>query len=147
MDTTIELVTTTTVAAATTATAASGATSPEYIKELIKDLLIASLQPNKTVIITGLLIVLLFPILLHQFLHGDESGSSSKKSSLPSILLAGPSGAGKTALLTLFEKRAGRKTSTSTETDEKKVTEPAATHTSQTPVSVQLNAASSEEDK
>ncbi|KAK3504400.1 signal recognition particle receptor beta subunit-domain-containing protein [Neurospora crassa] len=132
MDTTIETIT------ATVAAASSTPSSTSNIKELIKDLLIASLQPNKTVIITGLLIVLLFPIFLHQVLHGNESGSSSSKnSSLPSILLAGPSGAGKTALLTLFEKRAGR--STSTPTDEK--TEPAKTHTSQTPVSIKLNAA------
>lgn len=131
MDTTIETIT------ATVAAASSTPSASVPIKELIKDLLIASLQPNKTVIITGVLIVLLFPIFLHQVLHGNESGSSSKNASLPSILLAGPSGAGKTALLTLFEKRAGRSTSTST--DEK--TEPAKTHTSQTPVSTKLNAA------
>ncbi|KAK3495265.1 signal recognition particle receptor beta subunit-domain-containing protein [Neurospora hispaniola] len=133
MDTTIETITATVAAASSTPSASAP------IKELIKDLLIASLQPNKTVIITGLLIVLLFPIFLHQVLHGNESGSSSKTSSLPSILLAGPSGAGKTALLTLFEKRAGRSISTST--NEK--TEPAKTHTSQTPVSIKLNAAAS----
>ncbi|KAK1777518.1 signal recognition particle receptor beta subunit-domain-containing protein [Copromyces sp. CBS 386.78] len=145
--TTIETIATTATVVATTAASASNtAYSTEHIKELIKDLLIASLQPNKTVIITGLLIVLLFPIILHQFLHGNESGSSSSKSSLPSILLAGPSGAGKTALLTLFEKRAGRRTADSNEkttaTATATATEPALTHTSQTPVSVELNAAS-----
>lgn len=155
MSTTIETIATTATVVATTAAAGASSNtssySTEHIKELVKDLLIASLQPNKTVIITGLLIVLLVPVILHQYLHGDESGSSSSSSSLPSILLAGPSGAGKTALLTLFEKRAGRKTSPSS-TDEKTASgaEPALTHTSQTPVSVELNAASfssSDEDR
>ncbi|KAK3947170.1 signal recognition particle receptor beta subunit-domain-containing protein [Pseudoneurospora amorphoporcata] len=151
MSTTIETIATTATMVATTAASASNtSSSTEHIKELIKDLLTASLQPNKTVIITGLLIVLLFPIILHQFLHGNESASSSSKSSLPSILLAGPSGAGKTALLTLFEKRAGRSTASPSNADSSNdkttatatATEPALTHTSQTPVSVELNAAS-----
>ncbi|KAK3399376.1 signal recognition particle receptor beta subunit-domain-containing protein [Sordaria brevicollis] len=146
MDTTIETIATTATVIATAATAAPNASSSSEIKELIKSLLVASLQPNKTVIITGLLIVLLFPVFLHQYLHGSDSdSSSSSSSSLPSILLAGPSSAGKTALLTLFEKRAGRRTTT-TATDA--IAGPSQTHTSQTPVSVELNAAqSSDEDK
>ncbi|KAJ1335261.1 signal recognition particle receptor subunit beta [Microdochium nivale] len=60
------------------------------------------LTPSKTVFIAGGLIVLLVPILLHLFIS-----RSTPYTSLPSILLAGPTNAGKTALLTLLERGGG----------------------------------------
>ncbi|KAK5652904.1 hypothetical protein OQA88_9382 [Cercophora sp. LCS_1] len=90
------------------------------LRETLLSLLEASLTPSPTVFILGFAIVLLVPIALHFILH-----SSTPYNTLPSVLLIGPSGAGKTSLQTLFE----RGTST------------APTHTSQVPSSVELAAA------
>ncbi|KAI0006474.1 P-loop containing nucleoside triphosphate hydrolase protein [Xylariaceae sp. FL0662B] len=76
------------------------------------------MTPSSTIFIVGGLIVLLAPILVHFFIVHQTPYTS-----LPSIVLAGPPGAGKTALLTLLERGADR---------------PVATHTSQTPQSVEL---------
>ncbi len=82
----------------------------------LKSLLEWLLTPSTPVFILGALVVLLVPVLFHVFLT-----RSTAYVSLPSILLIGPSGAGKTALLTLFERRAN-----------------APTHTSQTSAAVEL---------
>ncbi|KAK0738751.1 signal recognition particle receptor beta subunit-domain-containing protein [Schizothecium vesticola] len=101
------------------------------IPEAIKSALEASLQPTTPVIVFGLAFVLLFPFLLHYLLHGQSSTSH-----LPSVLLLGPSGAGKTALLSHFERRAAAATPDD---------QPAksATHTSQSPLSIELSASPS----
>ncbi|KAF6808244.1 srp receptor beta subunit [Colletotrichum sojae] len=78
------------------------------------------MTPSTPVILIGAAIVLLFPVLLHFILV-----KSTPYTTLPSVLLVGPSGAGKTALLTLFERGGDG---------------PAATHTSQRPKTVELTA-------
>lgn len=90
--------------------------------EKLKDLFEASLTPTPTVIAIGLAVVLFFPVLLHLLYS-----AATPYTTLPSVLLVGPSGAGKTALLTLFER--GPSASSST---------PAKTHTSQVTSSVEL---------
>ncbi len=76
------------------------------------------LTPSAPVFIVGLLIVVLFPIGLHLYLSRSVAYIT-----LPTVLLAGPSGAGKTALITRLERR----------TDG-----PPDTYTSQTPNVVEL---------
>ncbi|CAK7235483.1 hypothetical protein SCUCBS95973_009285 [Sporothrix curviconia] len=83
-----------------------------------KDVLEYLLTPSLPVIILGLAVVLIFPIFLHMFLSG-----STAYITLPSILIAGPPGAGKTALVTRLERRAPK---------------PATTYTSQTTNIVEL---------
>ncbi|KDN66377.1 putative signal recognition particle receptor beta subunit [Colletotrichum sublineola] len=77
------------------------------------------MAPSMPVLAIGAAIVLLFPILLHYILI-----KSTPYTMLPSVLLMGPAGAGKTALLTLFERGDA----------------PATTHTSQRPQTVELTA-------
>ncbi|EON99715.1 putative srp receptor beta subunit protein [Phaeoacremonium minimum UCRPA7] len=74
------------------------------------------MTPSMPVFVIGIAIVLLVPLILHFYL--SHKGSYTV---LPSVLLAGPSGAGKTSLLTLFERKA-----------------PTTTHTSQTWSAVEL---------
>ncbi|KAK4185050.1 signal recognition particle receptor beta subunit-domain-containing protein [Podospora australis] len=88
--------------------------------ETLKSLFEASLTPSPTVITIGLLVVLFAPVLLH-FLYS----AATPYTTLPSVLLLGPSGAGKTALLTLFERGPSSPS-------------PAQTHTSQVTSSVEL---------
>ncbi|EFQ32885.1 signal recognition particle receptor beta subunit [Colletotrichum graminicola] len=83
------------------------------------DFLELIMTPSMPVLAIGAAIVLLFPILLHYILI-----KSTPYTTLPSVLLLGPAGAGKTALLTLFERGDA----------------PAATHTSQRPQTVELTA-------
>ena len=52
--------------------------------------------PKLSTIALSLFLVILLPILLHQYLYKKQTTTH-----LPSILLVGPSGAGKTALATL----------------------------------------------
>lgn len=117
--------------------------SPSSALETIKSLIEASLQPTTPVFTIGILIVFLFPFILHFLITRNTSYSA-----LPAVLLVGPSGAGKTALVTLFERgpflASSSKESPSSEEDEAdpkpKVNEPlATTHTSQTPQMVELS--------
>ncbi|KAK4123120.1 putative signal recognition particle protein [Parathielavia appendiculata] len=88
----------------------------------------ASLTPTPSVISIGLAIVLLIPIILH-FIFS----ATTPYTTLPSVLLVGPSGAGKTALLTLFER------GPLYHNNNPAVPTPVAeTHTSQTPSTVEL---------
>ncbi|OAA58979.1 srp receptor beta subunit [Niveomyces insectorum RCEF 264] len=76
------------------------------------------LTPSAPVFVLGLAVVLLAPVLLHLYL-----ARSAAYITLPSVFVVGPAGAGKTALVTLLERRS---------------TEPAATHTSQVSHAVEL---------
>ncbi|KAK3302608.1 uncharacterized protein B0T15DRAFT_543355 [Chaetomium strumarium] len=67
--------------------------------ETLKAAFEASLSPSPTVILAGVAIVLLIPIILHLIFS-----ATTPYTTLPSVLLVGPSGAGKTALMTLFER-------------------------------------------
>ncbi|KAK2066701.1 hypothetical protein P8C59_000492 [Phyllachora maydis] len=89
---------------------------------LIKTFFEASLSPSPTVFAIGLLLVFLGPVLLHLLV------TRASPSALPSVLLVGPSGAGKTALLTLYERGPA----------EKSAARPSPTHTSLRPSSVEL---------
>lgn len=91
--------------------------------DLLKSFLETTLTPSPAVFIIGGLIVLLAPIILHH-LYTRQTPYTS----LPSVILVGPSGAGKTALLTLLE----RGPLSNPEPH------PAQTHTSQIPSSVEL---------
>lgn len=100
--------------------------------ETLKALLEAALTPSPTVISIGLAIVLLFPIILH-FIFS----ATTPYTTLPSVLLVGPSGAGKTALLTLFERGPLANPDPSSPPSEK--FDPVAkTHTSQVPATIEL---------
>ena len=56
-----------------------------------------ALSPNVTTILVTLAITLLLPILLHAFLYRKAASTTG----LPTFLLVGPSGGGKTAFTTL----------------------------------------------
>ena len=84
----------------------------------LKDILIYLLTPSTPIFLVGGLIVLLVPILVHVFVQ-----QTTPYTTLPSILLAGPPGGGKTALLTLLERGDAR---------------PVPTHTSQAPQAIEL---------
>ncbi|KAK4099020.1 hypothetical protein N658DRAFT_454032 [Parathielavia hyrcaniae] len=100
--------------------------------DTLKAALEASLTPSPTVISVGLAIVLLIPILLH-FIFS----AATPYTTLPSVLLIGPSGAGKTALLTLFER--GPRHHNNDNNPNPAILSPVAdTHTSQTPSTVEL---------
>jgi signal recognition particle receptor subunit beta len=58
--------------------------------------LTAAFAPKPSTIAVTLLLTLLLPILLHQFIYRKATPTT-----LPTFLLVGPSGAGKTSLLTL----------------------------------------------
>ena len=98
----------------------------QSLLDLLKSFLEATLTPSPAVFIIGGLIVLLAPIILHHLYT-----RTTPYTSLPTVLLAGPSGAGKTALLTLLER--GPLPSSSPASA-------AQTHTSQVPASVELAA-------
>jgi signal recognition particle receptor subunit beta len=111
------------------------------VKALAKSAFEAMLQPTAPVFIIGGLIVLLFPILLHYVLH-----RATPYASLPSILLVGPSGAGKTSLLTLLERGPLTKSASTTPPPRKdandfnaSATTAVRTHTSQTPSAIELH--------
>ncbi|KAL1858980.1 hypothetical protein Daus18300_009738 [Diaporthe australafricana] len=85
--------------------------------DALKQFIELIMTPSAPVFIIGGLIVLLVPILMHLWVT-----KSTTYTVLPSILLTGPSGAGKTSLHTLLERRAT----------------PSETHTSQTWSSIEL---------
>jgi len=58
--------------------------------------LTAAFAPNPSAIAFTLLLAIVLPLLLHQFIYRKAAPTT-----LPTFLLIGPSGAGKTALLTL----------------------------------------------
>ncbi|KAL2022526.1 hypothetical protein VTK56DRAFT_5133 [Thermocarpiscus australiensis] len=118
--------------------------------DTFKSALEASLTPSPTVISIGLAIVLLVPILLH-FIFS----ATTPYTTLPSVLLVGPSGAGKTALMTLFERgplfhqhqQGDQQSATGSSSLPPKpaVSSPVAqTHTSQVPSSVELAVSTSQ---
>ncbi|KAL9579204.1 MAG: hypothetical protein Q9203_006796 [Teloschistes exilis] len=73
-------------------------------------------EPTPLLLVTSILLVLSIPLLLHLIIYSTTSDT------LPTILLIGPSGAGKTSLITHLER--GR---------------PATTRTSQTPHTVEVS--------
>ncbi|KAI0181201.1 P-loop containing nucleoside triphosphate hydrolase protein [Hypoxylon sp. FL1284] len=85
--------------------------------EGLKQFLEYILTPSTEIFIVGALIVLFLPVLVHLYIS-----RSTPYTSLPSILLLGPAGGGKTSLLTLLERG----------------DHAAPTHTSQVPQSVEL---------
>lgn len=95
------------------------------LKSTLASFFEATLTPSPAVFLIGFLIVLLAPVLLHHLLT-----RTTPYASLPSVLLIGPSGAGKTALLTLLERGPLSKSASDAH--------PAQTHTSQIPASVEL---------
>ena len=87
----------------------------------------ALLTPSIPLAILGIVIIIGAPILLHIIL-----ASSSTYTVPPTVLLLGPEGAGKTSLLTLFERGDDG---------------PAQTHTSQTSQTVELNASTDSDSR
>ena len=85
------------------------------------------LQPSLPIALLGILIILGAPVLLHLIL-----ASSSTYTVPPTVLLLGPEGAGKTSLLTLFERGDDG---------------PAPTHTTQTTQAVELSASVDSESR
>ena len=76
------------------------------------------LSPSPLVLILGIIIIIGAPLLQHIILARSNAYTTP-----PTVLLLGPDGAGKTSLLTLFERAAA----------------PAGTHTSQTSQTVELS--------
>ncbi|KAK4079772.1 hypothetical protein Trihar35433_877 [Trichoderma harzianum] len=93
--------------------------SPNMASLTFTELVEIIMTPSLPVILIGIILILGGPILFHLVLS-----SSSTYTVPPSVLLLGPDNAGKTALLTLFERGA----------------KPSATHTSQVSHSIELNA-------
>ncbi|KPM35336.1 hypothetical protein AK830_g11232 [Neonectria ditissima] len=90
------------------------------------DVVEAIMTPSLTTIVIGAIVILCAPIILHIILS-----SSSTYTIPPTVVMVGPSNAGKTSLLTLFERG-----SSDTET-----------HTSQISQSVELNASTDSSSK
>ncbi|RBQ78770.1 hypothetical protein VDGD_03668 [Verticillium dahliae] len=83
------------------------------------------LTPSMEVIFFGIIVVLLVPLVLHTVLMGNPDHTN-----LPVVMLAGPMGAGKTALASLLERG----------------TAPSETHTSYEPKLVELKAVKDAKD-
>ncbi|KAF1838271.1 P-loop containing nucleoside triphosphate hydrolase protein, partial [Decorospora gaudefroyi] len=72
--------------------------------------LTAAFSPNLATILLTVVVALALPIILHSFLYRKAAAATA----LPTFLLVGPSGAGKTAFTTLAERNATTQTHTST---------------------------------
>ncbi|KAJ9161523.1 Srp receptor beta subunit [Coniochaeta hoffmannii] len=108
----------------------------QSLLDMLKSFLEATLTPSPAVFIIGGLIVLLAPIILHHLYT-----RTTPYTSLPAVLLVGPSGAGKTALLTLLERGPlSSNPSPSSSSSSSSSSSAAQTHTSQVPASVELAA-------
>ncbi|TLS30952.1 hypothetical protein PpBr36_02257 [Pyricularia pennisetigena] len=90
-------------------------------QELLGLLLEQAHSPSTPVLVCGILFVVIFPAVLHLILT-----RTTQHIALPTVLLAGPSGAGKTSLVALFERRGSS----------------VGTHPTQLPHSVELSVAS-----
>lgn len=90
-------------------------------QDVLRRLLEQALSPSTPVLIGGILFVVLFPIVLHLILS-----RTTQHIALPTVLLTGPSGAGKTSLLAHLERRG----------------DDVATHPTQLPHSVELSVSS-----
>lgn len=97
------------------------------------------LKPSLPLLALGILIIVGGPLLLHLYLT-----SSNTYTSPPSVLLLGPSSAGKTSLLTLYEHGAGEHAPA---TNDGPNLFPSATHTSQTAKSVELLASTDSDSR
>jgi signal recognition particle receptor subunit beta len=92
----------------------------------LTQLLEAILTPSLPLLVIGILVIIGAPVILHLVLS-----SSNVYTTAPSVLLLGPDGAGKTSLLTLYERGE----------------QPATTHTSQVAHSVELNASTDSDSR
>ncbi|KAH7350274.1 signal recognition particle receptor beta subunit-domain-containing protein [Pyrenochaeta sp. MPI-SDFR-AT-0127] len=72
--------------------------------------LTAAFSPNPTTILITVLVAIALPILFHTFLYRKAAASTN----VPTFLLVGPSGGGKTAFTTLTERNTTAQTHTST---------------------------------
>ncbi|OAL48091.1 P-loop containing nucleoside triphosphate hydrolase protein [Pyrenochaeta sp. DS3sAY3a] len=72
--------------------------------------LTAAFSPNLSTILITIVVALGLPLLLHAFLYKKAAAATK----IPTFLLLGPSGAGKTAFATLAERNATTQTHTST---------------------------------
>ncbi|KAK4160414.1 signal recognition particle receptor beta subunit-domain-containing protein [Cladorrhinum sp. PSN259] len=93
----------------------------------------AAMNPSPTVLVLGLVFLLVGPILLH-FLYSAVTPYTT----IPSVLLVGPPGSGKTTLVTLFE-RGPHFNNPSSPAAEAVSTRTAKTHTSASPSSTELS--------
>lgn len=101
------------------------------------------LEPSLPLLALGILVIVGAPLLLHFYL-----ASSNTYTTPPSVLLMGPSAAGKTSLLTLYEHGAGEHAPpTSGRTSDNHPPLPAPTHTSQTSKSVELMASTDSDSR
>lgn len=96
------------------------------------------LQPSLPLLIVAIVVIVGAPVLLHFVL-----ASSNTYTVPPSVLLLGPSSAGKTSLLTLYEQGAGDNAPPPTSGP----LAPSATHTSQASHSVELLASTDSDSK
>lgn len=104
----------------------------------VVEILEALLKPSLPLLFLGIILIFGPPLVLHFYL-----ASSNTYTSPPSVLLLGPSSAGKTSLLTLYEHGAGEHAPASTEGP----LFPAATHTSQISKSVELLASTDSDSR
>lgn len=81
----------------------------DALKDTLSHFVEAIMTPSTPVFVIGGLVVLLVPLLMHFWFT-----QAATYTVLPSILLTGPSGAGKTALHTLLERRDGTASGTHT---------------------------------
>ena len=69
------------------------------LSDLLARLATRALTPSPLAILVPLLLAILLPLLLHYVLYRDSAPAAERADALPTFLLLGPRGAGKTALL------------------------------------------------